>query len=61
MDAGSGAKRRLASPSLIPDILPAFSPDGRTVAFNRMLGTVVRSCTPFPLPGASRERSCRPA
>ena len=38
MDVGSGAKRRLAvPPSTFGDILPAFSPDGRSVAFNRTL------------------------
>jgi eukaryotic-like serine/threonine-protein kinase len=36
LDVGSGTKRRLAPPPLrIGDLLPAFSPDGRTVAFNR--------------------------
>ena len=38
MDIGSGARRRLAAPpSTFGDILPSFSPDGRTVAFSRTL------------------------
>ena len=61
LDVRSGAKRRLAPPSSIFDILPAFSPDGRIVAFNRTLAPVVHSCMSFPWLGASRECSCQPA
>ena len=35
LDVASGVKTRLTSPSSTFAILPAFSPDGRTVAFNR--------------------------
>jgi Tol biopolymer transport system component len=38
LDVGSGAKRRLTTPpSSVADQQPAFSPDGRTVAFIRTL------------------------
>jgi Tol biopolymer transport system component len=35
LDVVSGVKKRLTLPPFAIDILPAFSPDGRTVAFNR--------------------------
>jgi Tol biopolymer transport system component/DNA-binding winged helix-turn-helix (wHTH) protein len=37
LDIASGVKKRLTPPSSHSDILPAFSPDGRTVAFSRTL------------------------
>jgi Tol biopolymer transport system component/DNA-binding winged helix-turn-helix (wHTH) protein len=37
LEVASGAKKRLAPASSSFDILPTFSPDGRTVAFNRTL------------------------
>jgi len=37
LDTVSGVKRRLTSSPTNSDILPSFSPDGRTVAFNRTL------------------------
>jgi Tol biopolymer transport system component/DNA-binding winged helix-turn-helix (wHTH) protein len=39
LDILSGVKKRLTPPSTHGDILPAFSPDGRSVAFNRTLPT----------------------
>jgi len=35
LDVASGVKKRLTPPTANNDILPAFSPDGRTIAFNR--------------------------
>jgi Tol biopolymer transport system component len=35
LEVASGAKKRLAPAASSFDILPAFSPDGRTLAFNR--------------------------
>jgi eukaryotic-like serine/threonine-protein kinase len=37
LDIVSGVKKRLIPSSTFSDILPAFSPDGRTLAFNRTL------------------------
>jgi len=37
LDIVSGVKTRLTPPSTFGDILPAFSPDGRTLAFSRTL------------------------
>jgi Tol biopolymer transport system component/DNA-binding winged helix-turn-helix (wHTH) protein len=37
LDIVSGVTNRLTPPSTHSDILPAFSPDGRTIAFNRTL------------------------
>src|SRR5215203_2915913 len=37
LEVASGAKKRLAPAASSFDILPAFSPDGRTLAFNRTL------------------------
>src|SRR4029450_6499579 len=37
LDIVSGIKKRLTPPSATSDILPAFSTDGRTLAFTRQL------------------------
>ena len=56
LDAASGAKQRLSSPPPgALDVLPAFSPDGRAVAFNRTRLGHLFVCVVDAAGGAERE------
>jgi Tol biopolymer transport system component len=37
LDCGSSVKTRVTPPTQVMDVLPAFSPDGRSIAFNRTI------------------------
>ena len=51
----SGVKTKLTSPSTHDDILPAFSPDGRTLAFTRQLSSPVFGAFVHVVPVAGGE------